>query len=310
MGFSVLFAPYGLGHGVIRELVTAPDYQAFWENYSIDITPPTDDRPFFFQMLKLTDIPRLGLETIFSNEEKLRVVPIATLGVLLTLVSFLVLVFVLGPMWLRKRRSLESIKANKLFLLYYACLGIGFMLIEVGLIQKFVLFLGHPTYSLAVVLSSLLLSSGLGSFATRHVEPEQAAKSASRIGVLFIFLMPLYIGLLPYLHGNFMGLNQLLKIFLSIIGLFPIGLLMGTYFPLGVKLTVAHQAEPAIPWYWAVNGATSVFASVFAIAIGLQFGIRAELIGGWFVYLIATGILFVFARKQPSEDLDLQPDKA
>ena len=301
MGFEVLYAPFDRGHGLIHELVTAPDYQAFWENYSLDIAPPTDDRPFFFQMLKLSDIPRLGLWKIFGSEEKLRVVPIATLGVLLALVTFMVLVFVLGPMWLYKRRAVKNIKRSPLFLLYYACLGIGFMLIEVGLIQKFVLFLGHPTYALAVVLSSLLLSSGLGSFATRQVVPEHAARVSSRIGLGLIFLLPLYILFLPNLQSNFMVLNQPLKIIISISGLLPIGLLMGTFFPLGIKLAIVHQAETAIPWYWAVNGAASVFASVFAIAVGLQFGITAELIGGWFIYMVATGILFVFVRKQPTQ---------
>ena len=91
-----------------------------------------------------------------------------------------------------------------------------------------------------------------------------------------------------------MGLNQWLKIMISIFSLFPVGLAMGTFFPLGIKLAVVHNAETAIPWYWAVNGATSVFASVFAIAVGLQFGIKAELTGGWIVYLIATTILFIF----------------
>ena len=173
------------------------------------------------------------------------------------------------------------------------------MLTEVGLIQKFVLFLGHPTYSLAVVLSSLLLSSGLGSFATRQVLPDHAARVASRIGLGLILLLPLYILFLPYLQGNFMGLNQSLKIVISIGSLFPIGLLMGTFFPLGIKLTVAHHAKAAIPWYWSINGATSVFASVFAIAVGIQFGIRAELMGGWLAYLIAVGVLFAFTLRQP-----------
>jgi hypothetical protein len=84
---------------------------------------------------------------------------------------------------------------------------------------------------------------------------------------------------------------------ISICSLFPIGLAMGTFFPLGIKLAVVHQAETAIPWYWAVNGATSVFASVFAIAVGLQFGIKAELTGGWIVYLITTTILFNFYKQ-------------
>jgi len=297
LSFAMLYAPFGRGKGVVRDLVMAQDYDAFWRDYPIDITPTTDDRPFFFQMLKLTDIPRLGFRGIFSGEEKLRVVPIATLGTLLMTVTGLVLAFILGPMWLLRRKELKLMRGkNLLFLAYFACLGIGFMMVEVGLIQKFMLFLGHPTYSLAVVLSSLLLSSGIGSFLTRKIEPQRTARFASRTGLGLILLLPLYIVFLPSIIGNFMGLSQWVKVIISLCGLFPMGLLMGTFFPSGIKLLALNQAEPLIPWCWAVNGATSVFASVFAIAVGIQFGMRAELVAGSACYLAATGVLLAFSR--------------
>ncbi|MBN1311011.1 MAG: hypothetical protein JXB30_06290 [Anaerolineae bacterium] len=299
MDFKVLYAPFGRGYGVVRDMVTTSDIKAYWDSYPIDISPPTDDRPFFFQMLRLSDIPRLGLNTILSGQEAMRLMPIATLGMLLAIVTFLVLVFILAPMWLTRRRAGPGKRGSRFLLAYFACLGIGFMMVEVGLVQKFVLFLGHPTYSLAVVLSSLLLSSGLGSFATRQIEPSSAARMAGRIGAGLIFLLPVYILFLPYLESNFMGLGQPAKIAISLCGLFPLGLLMGCFFPLGIKIAVDRRWEAAIPWYWALNGATSVFASVFAIAVGLQYGMRAELMGGWLSYLAAACILLIFARKRP-----------
>lgn len=296
MGFTVLYAPFGRGQGVVRDLVTAADTEAYWRNYPIDISPPTDDRPFFFQMLKLSDIPRLGFDTIATSTEIMRLKPIATLGLLLGIVTFLVLTFILAPLFLSRRRATTGKKGNRLLLVYFACLGIGFMMVEVGLVQKFVLFLGHPTYSLAVVLSSLLASSGFGSFATRRFEPSRAARTASLIGLGLLFLLPIYtFVLLPYLESNFMGLSQPAKIVISIFGLFPLGLLMGCFFPLGIKIAVNRRYETAIPWYWALNGATSVFASVFAIAVGIQFGMRAELMSGWASYMVATCLLSVFA---------------
>jgi len=294
LDFKILYAPFGRGYGVIREMVTAPDIRAYWDSYPIDISPSTDDRPFFFQMLRLSDIPQLGLNMIMTGQEVMRLRPIATLGVLLAIVTFLVLVFILAPMWLTRRRVRLSRGGSRLLLAYFACLGIGFMMVEVGLVQKFVLFLGHPTYSLAVVLSSLLFSSGLGSFATRRIEPPHAARVASRIGVGVIFLLPVYILFLPLLEANFMGLSQPAKVAISLCGLFPLGLLMGCFFPLGIKIAVDRRFELAIPWYWALNGATSVFASVFAIAVGLQYGMRAEMMGGWLSYLVATCLLLVF----------------
>jgi hypothetical protein len=293
LGFTVLYAPFGHGHGPVRDLITAADAESFWRAYPIDIRPPTDDWPFFFQMLKLSDLFRTDLGSILWGNEKLRFFPIATLGALLTIVSFLVLVFIIAPMWLTRRRIKSGSGGSRLLPAYFSFLGVGFMMVEVGLIQKFVLFLGHPTYSLAVVLSSLLLSSGLGSFATRRIDPASAARAARRIGAGLILLLPVYIFLLPYLETNCMGLSQPVKIVISLGGLFPLGLLMGCFFPLGIKISVAHHAESAIPWYWAVNGATSVFASVFAIAVGIQFGMRAELMGGWLSYLAAVCVLLV-----------------
>jgi hypothetical protein len=163
-GLSILYTPFGGGHGLIQDLVQAPDYESFWRNYPIDITPPTDDKPFFFQMLRLTDLPRLGWDQLWGGTvgQRLRFVPVATLGVLLNIVSGLTAVFVIGPMWKRKRGDLRLDRTSALFISYFTCLGVGFMMLEVGLIQKFILFVGHPTYAFALILFSLLLGSSVG----------------------------------------------------------------------------------------------------------------------------------------------------
>jgi hypothetical protein len=295
-GFAILFAPFGRGHGLIRDFVTAPDYVEFWNTYPIDISPPDDDRPFFFQMLRLTDLPRLGWSQIWtpSDGERLRLVPVATLGGLLVIVTVLTLAFVLGPMWRYKRDDLRGSHRSLPFILYFACLGTGFMMIEVGLMQKFVLLVGHPTYALALVLFAILLGSSVGSFLTRSVRPSRAAAVGGALGLVLIAALPLYIRLLPQLQSLYMGAPQETKVALAFAALFPVGLLLGTFFPLGIK-QLSGAAEPLIPWCWAVNGATSVFASVFALAVGLQFGISAELMLGWAAYVVASGLLVVLA---------------
>ena len=290
MAFSVLYAPFGLGHGLVRDLVTAQDYDQFWRAYPIDITPTTDDRPFFFQMLRLTDIPRMGLKQLLESE-RLRIIPVGTLGVALVVVTLLALGFVLWPLWLYKRQDLHARPRTRWHsLAYFACLGLGFMMVEVGLMQKFVLFLGHPTYSLAVVLFALLFAGGLGSFSTTRLAADGVARRASLTLVALLLLLPLFIFVLPRFQYGLMGMDQTAKIVISIACLLPVGFLLGMFFPYGIKL-LTLGGETLIPWCWAINGAVSVFASVFALAIGIQFGVRAELVTGWLAYLVAFVVL-------------------
>ena len=303
MNFTVLFAPGGRGRGLVYEMVTAPDLERYWREYPIDITPPVDDRPFFFQMLRLTDIPRLGLAEVLRSE-KLRIVPMATLGGALILVTVLAVAFVLGPMWWLKRTELDRHPmGTRWFLVYFALIGLGFMMVEIGLMQKFVLFLGHPTYSLAVVLLSVLLWSGIGAFATGQVATSAVPRVSRWTAITFIALVPFYVALMPRLQYGLMGERQWIKVLITIASLFPVGLLMGTFFPFGIRL-LRERAEPLIPWCWAVNGAVSVFASVFSVAVGIQFGMRAELIGGWLAYVINTGVLLYLTRVSPGAALD------
>lgn len=288
-GFTVLYAPFGLGHGLVREFVLSPDYVEFWKRYPIDVSPPTDDKPFFFQMLRLGDIARLGLPKILASEP-LRAVPMIALGTLQIIVTLLVVVFVLGPLWVVGRDRRGEVRGQGGTLLYFSCLGLGFMTIEIALLQRFVLFMGHPVYALTVVLLTLLLAAGLGSLSTRRVEPRRAVAVASWTGGLLVVLLPAYILLVPRLHYSLMGASQVWKVALSIGALFPAGFLMGTLFPLGVKwLTV--EREEIIPWCWAANGATSVFASVLGLIVAVQLGIRATMILGTLAYACATLLL-------------------
>jgi hypothetical protein len=298
-GFVLLYAPFGKGHGVIRDFVMSDDYPAFWQNYPINVAPPTDDQPFFFQMLRFSDVFRLGLRDIMHSEP-LRIVPVATFGGLMIIVTTLSLCFIIGPLWLLKRHEMSINSMNIGFIVYFSALGVGFMMIEVGLMQKFILLLGHPVYSLAVILFTILLSSSLGSLLTIRTEASRASVVGSVIGLILIVLLPLYIMFLPLLQYRFMGSPAATKIAVSCVALFPLGLMMGTFFPLGMKRLSLSSAS-LIPWCWAVNGATSVFASVFALAVGIQAGIQAELIVGWVCYVAAFGILMILAATDRSK---------
>jgi hypothetical protein len=293
VGFQVLYTPFGGGHGPVRDFVTAPDYPAYWAAYPIDVSPPTDDRPFFFQMLRLGDIVRLGPGEV-QESEHLRLLPVAVMAAFLVITAELALAFIFLPLWFVRRDALRTIPGTPLYLVYFSGLGIGFMMVEIALMQKLSLLLGHPTYTLAVILSVILIASGVGSYLTRFVPPQQAAPVGAGLALVLVLALPGYAVLIPELQRAFMGAAPPLKVAVSVAALLPLGLAMGTLFPLGIK-HLTGRAEALVPWCWAVNGATSVFASILSLAVGLQLGITGELVVGWAAYGVAGMMLLALA---------------
>jgi predicted membrane-bound spermidine synthase len=178
---------------------------------------------------------------------------------------------------------------------FFAGIGLGFMLVEISQMQRLIIFLGHPTYSLSVVLFALLVSSGIGSYVTDKVR--------SRGGILPFLLLGV-LGLFGAVSGSAIGASQTLPTPVRILVaggmLFPLGLLMGTLFPLGMRLASARS--PALtPWLWGVNGATSVCASVLAVVIALSWSISTAFWTGVACYAMAS-VTFAWAAAGTMDD--------
>jgi hypothetical protein len=171
-------------------------------------------------------------------------------------------------------------------LLYFIAVGLGYILVEVSLIQRFVLFLGHPTYALTVVVFLMLLSSGVGSLISRKwcAEP-------SRVWLplcLVIAALLLYTTVLPAILNILVGAPFFVKLLISGVILVPIGFVMGMPFPTGLRaLAGKRQHDNSIEWAWAMNAASSVLGSVSAIVIAILFGLNATLACGAVAYLFA-----------------------
>ena len=165
-------------------LVHAPDRHAFYAQYPLDVTPTTDDRPFFFHTTKLRNHSFVApVLRLFGVHVERPVNPgawatggLTALLVLLAISSFLIVLFILGPLALTSGGALGPGWLRSLA--YFACLGGAFMLIEVALLQRFVLLLGHPVYSLTVTLFSLLLGTGLGSVLSRRIGDTHVRRAA------------------------------------------------------------------------------------------------------------------------------------
>jgi len=167
---------------------------------------------------------------------------------------------------------------------YFALIGIGFMMIEIGLLQRMSVFLGHPVYALSVVLFSLILSTGLGSLASERVPIDGAGRLAawSLVTAGYVFSLPFW---LPPLLAQFDGADLPLRAGLCVLTLTPAGLLMGFGFPTGMRLAGAISAGPT-PWFWGVNGAAGVLAASVAVVTSIAFGIDATLRIGAACYLL------------------------
>jgi hypothetical protein len=175
------------------------------------------------------------------------------------------------------------------FLSYFVCIGAGYILVEVALIQKFVLFLGHPTYALTVVIFSMLLSSGMGSFWSRKLIG-QSEERLSKALVAVMILVAMLAAAAPPLLESGVGWPLWLKIAITVLLIAPAGFAMGLPFPTG--LMRLEQRQPAsVRWAWSLNAAASVMGSAGAIMCSIYFGLIQTLLIGGALYLMALLVL-------------------
>ena len=263
------FAALASGSGDVRAGARLP----------IDVSAPTDDRPFFFNMLRFRDIFERELWAQGHMNFNLRAVTI--LALLLVIVAVLTLLCIVVPLFLSAGK--KPLAGAFPLLGFFASIGFGFMLIEISQMQRLIVFLGHPTYALSVVLFTLLLASGLGSALTQPID-EAGLRGAGLKRLLMLLAALLLFGLFtPMAIERFQHVTTLARVLVAVGILFPLGLFMGMAFPLGMRVASASSAS-LTPWLWGINGATSVFASVLAVVIAMGWGISASFWTGFACY--------------------------
>jgi hypothetical protein len=285
---EAIYLPDELIPNAFTELLRTPDPAGYQHRYPFDISPVTDNRPFFFYTVQPRDLWEFvtRASTRSADYKINRAVPLLfeLLGIS-AVATFIILA--LPPMVLRARLPRE--KPVLAFLLYFLAIGAGYILIEVALIQKFVLFLGHPTYALTVVIFSLLVSSGVGSYASHAVIRDSAARwRAVLVGVaILIGLLALDVAvMLP--KGITLPLPW--KIAVTVALIFPAGFLMGMPFPIGLARLEKWQRS-SVRWAWSLNAAASVLGSVAALVLAIYLGLVQTLLIGGVLYLVALAIV-------------------
>jgi hypothetical protein len=246
--------------------------QAFTDNYKFNIEPATDNRPYFFHFFKwqtLTEIVSLLDSGGISLLESGYLLLIAALMQAI-LLSLLLIVL---PLWLWKSKlgiNPESGRHLRM-LVYFFCLGLAFLFIEIAFIQKFILILHHPLYAITVVLSAFLLSAGAGSGFSKKLS-RCPAKSLIMLPIAAILIVSICYSLFfESITVFLLGTGSFMRYVFSILLIAPLGFFMGMPFPMA--LTRISQTTPAlIPWAWGINGCASVISAIMATLIAMQFG--------------------------------------
>lgn len=265
----------------------AEERRAFLEAYKFDIAPASDDRPYFSGFSKWRSLPEL-LALARAGGPGLLELGGPILAATLLQAAALSALLILAPLGLGRRRLAGGSKGR--VLVYFLALGLAFLFIEIAFIQRFILFLGHPLYAVAVVLAAFLVFAGLGSAASPRLAGRASRLSGIQLAVGAILLVSLlYLLALPPLFERFHHLSDAARIAISLALIAPLAFFMGMPFPLGLS-RVRASAPALVPWAWGVNGCASVLSVLLATLIALELGFTAVVLAACALYASAAWI--------------------
>jgi hypothetical protein len=300
-GFEVFVSPTSPPERLLARYLDAGPYSELVAGADDVLTPPTDDRPFFFYFKRAGDL----LHPTWKMDD-----PGLWIMISLGSVVLLAAAFVIAPLALHWRRTGHArgalSRGDALALGYFALVGLAFMVVEVAMLQRFTLFLGHPSYSLIVVVFSLLLSTALGAYVSARAKVAQLGRVMLVAGCGLAALSAFGgFALLPILRA-LIGASLPVRAAIAVALVAPSGVLMGAMIPSMVRV-LAAVGSPLVPWGWGVNGATSVIGTVIATVVAIYGGFSTTFLLGALAYLGAGVLAFRIASSagaRTSEILD------
>ena len=308
--FKILASPDSIPtEPVFRDLLSAvstDDLDARAARYWLDLSPPTDARPFFFNQMRLSNLKNLR----FTVDEYRRsrsdhtgsslvvvgnLVAMSTLFLLILLSLLAVIVTIILP----ARSAIADVEPRLAIAgsAYFLLIGLGFMFTEIGLIQRISVFMGHPVYALGIVLFAVILSTGLGSLLSQWLAPLRPTGLLCWLALLAAYLFGLPEWLPGVTHSSVESWGLPARALTSVAVILPAGILMGYGFPTGMKLVMTQDARPT-PWFWGVNGAAGVLAAGLAVACSIAFSIDTTIRVGGFCYLMLVPAALTLMRPQ------------
>ena len=275
--------------------------QQFIEQYKFDLRPATDDRPYFQHFFRWSSFPEMiGLlhKGGASLIETGYLIVFATLCIAILTSTLLILC----PLW-----WLNNIKCNIPYTVkhgqvfgYFFSIGIGFLMIEITFMQKFILFLHHPVYAATATLSAFLVFAGFGSAVSPSLSQRYGHRLSLKLVIIFIVGFSLgYLLLLPEIFVWASALSMPIRFVLTICLIAPLAFFMGMPMPLALS-SLAKHADHLIPWAWGINGCASVISSVLTVLLAMQFGFSIVILVAVILY---TSVIFLFPSPQPTEEV-------
>lgn len=292
-GFTVVVSPRTDGSSLLEKYVDQGAWSSLVSAARDDLRPPTDDRPFFFLFTKFGDLFQLSGKKMYDAGLWM-VVSLAT-------VLSLGLLFVVLPLLVRfathrKLDAPDSPKAQAITLAFFGLVGFAFMAVEIALLQRFTLFLGHPTYSLIVVLFVILVSTALGARLSSAFPIRAIARIVVAVGLALCVLNVVYGAVLGDVLRSWVGFPREARVLISVAIIAPCGLMMGAMIPSAIRM-LAMSESALIPWGWGVNGAMSVIGTSIATLIAMYVGFSATFFVGAVSYLVAGLLGALMARE-------------
>ena len=312
LNMDIMYDPLSAQDNYYKQLIESDNIYDPDSKYQ----PATDDRPFFDQNVGFSNLSLQGIKETFSQDDKailaLKDKPVAETTLIAILIQCILIagLLILLPLKIFKKEdtSLKTSKENskdstkefsmdKKYLFYFACLGLGYIILQICMIQKFTLFLGQPVITLLTVVSTMLVSSGTGSLVSAKFYKNKLRNLYIIFGI--IALLTLLIGILnPYIFSSLVRLDLHWRIIISAMIIFPLGFFMGMPFPLGMSLILPGEKR-FVSFAWGVNGFFSVIGTVSAIILAMSFGFRIVFIVAAIIYIIAM-ILIIGRHKRIS----------
>jgi spermidine synthase len=291
--YNVLTAPYlfEAAHALLGD-----DRDDFLRRYKYDITPATDDRPYFFHFFTWRVLPEI---LALRGQGGLPLLEWGYLILIAALLQAVVVSFVLIvlPLWGLRRPAASRWHRNRVGC-YFAALGLAFLCIEIAFMQRFILFLSHPLYAIAVVLCAFLVFAGLGSgYAARLTQRTRETShhreglpiAVAVAGILSVALLYLFF-LGPFFRWS-LWLPGVVKIALTLALIAPLAFCMGIPFPLGLA-RVARYTPDLIPWAWGINGCTSVLSAILATILAIHYGFTVVVVLAMILYVLAAATVY------------------
>jgi hypothetical protein len=309
MGFDAAILPGRQpSHDALRRIISARSFEQLESAVSGEIlnySPPTDENPYFFNMLRLNHPGSFN----WPGPGVMR----GNLAAHITLIGLIISLLVVSlwaialPLWMRKRsESATNINSSILWsgAAYFSLIGAGFMFAEIGLIQRLSVFLGHPVYALGILLFTIIASAGLGSFISEKLP-------LTRPPWIFIYPLAIAVAVIAVRFAltavaSSMGESPIInRAVVSIMLIAPVGLLLGICFPTGMKLVQSAKSLET-PWFWALNGIFGVLCSALAVFMAIHIGISANFYTSAACYLCL--LLCIPGMYKVSHQISAKPD--